>query len=36
MESRRKMRRLSWMCGVTKKDEDAEVDVWSHEERRGG
>ena len=21
------------MFGVTKKDEDAEVDVWSHEER---
>ena len=30
------MRSLSWMYGVTKKDEDAEVDVWSHEERRGG
>ena len=27
------MRMLRWMCGVTKKDEDAEVDVWSHEER---
>ena len=27
------MRRLRWMCGVTKKDEDAEVYVWSHEER---
>ena len=23
MESRRKMRMLRWMCGVTKKDEDA-------------
>ena len=33
MESRRKMMMLSWMCGVTKKDKDAEVDVWSHEER---
>ena len=33
MESRRKMRMLRWMCGVTKKDEDAEVDVWSDEER---
>ena len=34
MESRRKMRMLRWMCGViTKKDEDAEVDVWSQEER---
>ena len=33
MESGRKMRMLQWMCGVTKKDEDAEVDVWSHEER---
>ena len=22
-----------WMCGVTKRDEDAEVDVWSHKER---
>ena len=32
MESRRKMRMLRWMCGVTKKDEDAEVDVWSEEE----
>ena len=29
MESGRKMRMLRWMCGVTKKDEDAEVDVWS-------
>ena len=27
------MRMLRWTCGVTKKDEDAEVDVWSHEER---
>ena len=33
MESRRKMRMMRWMCGVTKKDEDAEVDVWSQEER---
>ena len=33
MESRRKMRMLRLMCGVTKRDEDAEVDVWSHEER---
>ena len=33
MESRRKMRTLRWMCGVTKKDEEAELDVWSHEER---
>ena len=33
MESRRKMRMMRWMCGVKKKDEDAEVDVWSHEER---
>ena len=29
MESGRKMR----MCGFRKKDEDAEVDVWSQEER---
>ena len=33
MESRRKMRMLRWTCRVTKRDEDAEVDVWSHEER---
>ena len=33
MESRRKIRMLRWMCGVTKKDEDAAMDVWSHEER---
>ena len=33
MKSRRKIRMLRWMCGVTKKDEDAEVDVWSQEER---
>ena len=33
MEPRREMRMQMWMCGVTKKDEDAEVDVWSHEER---
>ena len=33
MESRRKMRMLSWMCGVTKNDKDAEVDVLSDEER---
>ena len=33
MESQRKMRMLRWTCGVTKKDEDAEVDVWSHKER---
>ena len=29
MESRREMRMLRWMCGVTKKDEDAELDVES-------
>ena len=33
MELRRKIRMLRWMCGVRKKDEDAEVDVWSDEER---
>ena len=33
MESRRKMRMPRWMCRVTKKDEEAEVDVYSHEER---
>ena len=33
MESRRKMSMLRWMCGVTKKDDDAEVDVWSHGEK---
>ena len=33
MELRRKMRMLRWMCGVEKKDKDAEVDVWSQEER---
>ena len=33
MESQREMRMLRLMCGVTKKDEDAEVDVWSHKER---
>ena len=33
MESRRKMRMLRWMCGVTKKDEDAAMDVWSDKER---
>ena len=33
MESGGKIRMLRWMCGVRKKDEDAEVDVWSHEER---
>ena len=27
------MRMLRWMFGVRKKDEDAEVDVWSQEER---
>ena len=27
------MRMLRWMCGVTKKDEDAAMDVWSDEER---
>ena len=32
MESGRKIRMLRWMCGVTKKDEDAEVDVWIQEE----
>ena len=29
MESGRNMSMLRWMCGVRKKDEDAEVDVWS-------
>ena len=33
MESGRKMRMLRWMCGVRRKDEDDEVDVWSQEER---
>ena len=33
MESGGKMRMLRWMCGVRRKDEDDEVDVWSHEER---
>ena len=33
MESQREMRMQRWMCGVTKRDEDAEVDVWSHKER---
>ena len=33
MESGRKMRMLRWMCEVTKKYKDVEVDVWSHEER---
>ena len=33
MESGRKIRKLRWMCGVRKKDGDAEVDVWSQEER---
>ena len=33
MESQREIRMLRWMCGVTKKDEDTEVDVWIHEER---
>ena len=33
MESGRKMRILRWMCGVTKQDKDAEVDVCSHEAR---
>ena len=33
MESQRKMRMMRWMCGVTMKDEDDEVDVWSQEER---
>ena len=23
---------LRWMCGVTEKDKDTEVDVWSHGE----
>ena len=27
------MRMLRWMCGVTEKDEDAAMDVWSHKER---
>ena len=29
------MRMLRWMCGVTEKDEDAEVDVWNNKERCG-
>ena len=33
MESGGKMRMLRWMCGVRRKDEDDEVDVWSQEER---
>ena len=33
MESRRKMTMLRWLCGVAKKDDDAEVDVWSRKER---
>ena len=33
MESGGKIRMLRWMCGVRRKDEDDEVDVWSHEER---
>ena len=33
MKSGRKIWKLRWMCGVRKKDEDAEVDVWSQEER---
>ena len=33
MELGRNMRMLRWMYGVRKKDEDAEVDVWSQEER---
>ena len=33
MESRRKIRMLRWMRVVTKKHNDAEVDVWIHEER---
>ena len=27
------MRMLRWMCGVTKKDEDAAMDMWSDKER---
>ena len=33
MESQSKIRMLRWMCGVMKKDKDAEVDVCSHEAR---
>ena len=33
MEQQREMRMQRWMCGVTKRDEDAEVDVWSNKER---
>ena len=36
MESRRKMRMLRWMSGVTKKDEDAEVDVRCRPRRETG
>ena len=32
MESGRNIRMLRWMCGVRKKYEDVEVDVWSQEE----
>ena len=33
MEPQREMRMQRWMCGVTKRDEDAAMDVWSHKER---
>ena len=33
MEPQREMRMQRWTCGVTKRDEDGEVDVWSHKER---
>ena len=33
MESQSKIRMLRWMYGGTKKDKDAEVDVWSHKAR---
>ena len=33
MGSQREMRMQRWMCGATKRDEDADVDVRSHKER---